>query len=72
MTKQSQVKKETTIYQHPLFKWLTHVTENNHFDEDVDYASKLFIISRTGILYGVLPKEVPKAVLMQLLNQSIN
>lgn len=72
MTKQSQVKKETTIYQHVLFKWLTHVSENSHFNEDVDASDKLFIISKAGTLYGILPKETPNSILIQVLNQSIN
>jgi glutathione peroxidase-family protein len=72
MSKQSQIKKETTINQHPLIKWLTHVNENSHFDVDADGADMIFLVSNTGVLYSVLPKQAPTAVLLQAINQPIN
>jgi glutathione peroxidase-family protein len=72
MTKQSAVKKEATIYQHVLFKWLTHVSENNHFDLDAAGVGQIFIVSQSGHLYSVLQNNVPNDILIQALNQAVN
>lgn len=40
--------------QHSLFRWLTHESENEHFDLDASEPGSKFFISTSGELYGVL------------------
>jgi glutathione peroxidase-family protein len=40
--------------QQPLLQWITHVELNGHFDDDINEAGKIFVISATGTLYGSL------------------
>jgi glutathione peroxidase len=40
--------------QHPLFKWLTSATENEHLDIDVEGPGYKFFTNSNGGLYGVL------------------
>lgn len=40
--------------QHPLFKWLTDKSRNDHFDRDITGPRNKFVISATGELIGVL------------------
>lgn len=40
--------------QHPLFKWLTDKSKNDHFDIDVTGVNNKFIVWTTGELIGVL------------------
>lgn len=72
ITRAANVKKSAGNNQHPLFKWLTHVSENAHFDRDVESTGQLFIVSRTGTLYSVLNDDVPVAMISRVLNQEIN
>jgi glutathione peroxidase len=72
MSKQSLVKKIAGNNQHSLFKWLTQVTENGHFDADVVSDGQLFLISNTGSLYSVLENGAPNNILTQVLNQPVN
>jgi glutathione peroxidase-family protein len=51
--------------QHPLFKWLTHLNKNTHFDRDVEETGQLFIISKKGTLYGILGRQVSTALVME-------
>jgi glutathione peroxidase-family protein len=71
ITKSAFVTRGAGSNQQPLFKWLTNVNNNTHFDTDVEATGKFFIISRTGVLYSILSTEVPANVLSQVLNQSI-
>ncbi|MEO6327695.1 MAG: hypothetical protein ABIO55_02130 [Ginsengibacter sp.] len=71
ITTSASVKKSAGNDQHPLFKWLTNVGENRHFDIDVSSAGQLFVVSGSGTLYSVLPGDVPAQVLTQVLNQSV-
>lgn len=48
-------RKTSGIQQHVLFKWLTTVEENTHFDMDVAGSGFKFFLSSTGQLYGLLP-----------------
>lgn len=57
--------------QHPLFKWLTRINENTHFDRDVNEAGQLFIISKNGTLYGILGHETSTALAMEVLNKPV-
>lgn len=67
----TKVKKSSGNNQHPLFKWLTDVKENGHFNTEVETPGQLFLISKTGVLYGVLDMKVPESILQQALNQNI-
>ena len=52
--------------QHALFKWLTNVNENLHFDDDITDEGQMFVISEAGILYAVLHNNLrPNDPLMQ-------
>ena len=57
--------------QHPLFRWLTNADKNGHFNVEADAAGQFFVVSKSGALYSVLPREVPAATLKQVLEQTI-
>jgi hypothetical protein len=42
------------VQQDPLFYWLTHVSQNEHFNIDVSGPSTKFMIRSSGELFGVL------------------
>jgi len=65
------VKKAAGNNQHPLFRWLTDVNENWHFNTDVESIGQFFIVSKTGNLYSVLSNDVSREILNQVLNQNI-
>jgi len=71
MLKSALLKKNAGSNQHVLYKWLTDVNENRHFDLDVQSPGQVFIISRNGILYGILRDDVSTTVLNQTLNEDI-
>ena len=72
MLKSTFAKKTTGTNQHPLFKWLTNVNENTHFDVDVESARQLFIVNRNGNLYSVINDPVSPNILTQVLNQNVD
>jgi glutathione peroxidase len=47
-------RKTSGSQQHPLFKWLTDRTKNDHFDNDVSGPKDKFIVWTDGELIGVL------------------
>jgi uncharacterized membrane protein len=47
-------RKTSGAQQHPLFKWLTSATENEHLDIDVEGPGYKFFTNNNGGLYGVL------------------
>ena len=71
ITKSARAKKNEGSNQHSLFRWLTNVTGNGHFDADAGGPGQLFVISRSGILYGVLEKNVPLHILTNTLKQEL-
>jgi len=71
ITKSARVKKNEGSNQHSLFRWLTNVTGNGHFDTDVGDLGQIFIISRSGILYSVLEHNVPLHILTNTLKQEL-
>src|SRR5260221_9253247 len=54
MTQPALIKKASGSNQEALFRWLTHSSNNNHFDGDVDQPGQIYLINEKGILYGVL------------------
>ena len=40
--------------QHPLFAWLTHASQNDHFDNDASGVGEKFFINEKGELYGIV------------------
>ena len=71
ITKATYTQKSAGANQHSLFKWLTDVNENNHFNSDVESVGQMFIVSKTGTLYSVLGNNVPANILNQILNQNV-
>jgi glutathione peroxidase-family protein len=47
-------KKTSGENQHPLFSWLTHADQNDHFDEDASGVKEKFFINEKGELYGIV------------------
>jgi len=43
--------------QNALFNWLTHVSGNTHFEEEVKGAGEMYFINEQGDLYGVIGPE---------------
>lgn len=71
ITKIEQTRKSAGPDQHPLFKWLTNVQENGHFDTDITGLGQIFLVSRSGTLFGVLSAESDPGLLSELLNVEI-
>jgi len=65
------VTKSSNSIQHGLFKWLTNVKENGHFDSDVRGSGQIFIINETGVLYAVLDRGASFADISYALNQKL-
>lgn len=70
ITQPVKAKKNAGSNQHSLFKWLTDVQENTHFNYDVETDGQLFIVNEKGMLYSILRKQTPKAFTSHVLNQS--
>jgi glutathione peroxidase-family protein len=64
-----EVKKNKGEKQSRLLRWLTNDADNSHFNAEVATDDQLYFISESGILYAVLEKGVPAAVIDQLLKQ---
>lgn len=71
MMKPGLVKKNAAANQDVLFKWLTNLPDNGHFDNDVMAAGQLFIVSKTGVLYSVLGAGTEMATVRQTVNQNM-
>ncbi len=71
ITRPAYVQRRNAGNQHRLFRWLTKTEENTHFDIDVERYDQLYIISKKGTLYSVLPKGVPAETLDKVLSESI-
>lgn len=59
--------KSSESNQHKLYKWLTNVTENSHFDYDANVEGQIFIVSEKGTLFAVLSAPVPREVLLDVI-----
>ena len=71
ITKSAMVSKSSGTDQMALFKWLTNVSQNRHFDIDANAHGQYFIVSKAGTLYSVLPANVPANILTRTLNEAI-
>ncbi len=67
MTSPIQVSKSSGLNQHPLFKWLTDVNRNAHFDKDATKDGQLFMVATGAKLYSVLELNAPIEVIEQML-----
>jgi len=47
-------KKTSGRNQHPLFAWLTHASQNDHFDSEATGVGEKFFINENGELYGIV------------------
>lgn len=56
LAKPGYVKKNKSVNQHPLLKWLTTAEENTCFDYDAATENQLFLVSKKGTLYGIVNK----------------
>jgi glutathione peroxidase-family protein len=45
--------KSSDTLQNPLFGWLTHSRQNNHFDDEAEGPGETYFINEQGELYGV-------------------
>lgn len=72
ITKPLKMKKANNSLQHPLFAWLTQSKENGHFNQDVEGAGQIFIVSARGTLYSVLGKGTPIRLIGKIINQPFN
>lgn len=61
-------KKGAGVQQNAVFKWLTNVSENSHFDQDVGPLSQMFFINEQGVLYAVLGKDAPRSIISEVLS----
>jgi glutathione peroxidase len=67
ITASAQVKKTAGVQQDHLLYWLTHSSENSHFDAEVVTDDQLYIISESGILYSVMEKGTKPDIIDQAL-----
>lgn len=56
--------------QQVLLKWLTHVSDNMHFDNDITEGGQIYLIDERGILYGLLGKRTSPSFLHAALTQT--
>ena len=69
ITQPGYVKKSAGTNQQKIFKWVTHVNENSHFDNDADNPGQIYLISSEGVLYAMLGRGTPNAVVKELAGQ---
>jgi glutathione peroxidase-family protein len=71
MIRPCYVKKNAGANQEPLVKWLTSLSENGHFDNDVIGAGQVFLVNRSGVLYGVIGGGTDLQTIRQASDQNI-
>lgn len=72
MLRPCYVKKNAGVNQEPLLKWLTNVSENGHFDNDVSATGQIFLVNQSGVLYAVLNSDTDMQIIKQAFGQNIN
>ena len=72
MTEPMSVTKASGLNQHVLFKWLTDVNRNSHFDIDAEVGGQLFFVAPGAKLFSVLASGAPTEIVGQSILQSVN
>lgn len=55
--------------QHKLLKWITNVSENGHFDNDITKQGQMFLINERGALYGLFDPKTTYTILNDAINE---
>ena len=71
LTNWVNVKKDKGSQQYPLLQWLTHLSQNGHFDSDVSSDNQIYVINEAGVLYAVLENGVSAKVLDDVIKQPL-
>lgn len=73
VAKLSAGKKSGGSAQHPLLRWVTHQSENRHFNHDIKEGGYLFVISETGRLFAVLKRSgsIEQDIVLRILNSKV-
>lgn len=58
ISKPAKGKKADGDQQHRLLQWLTHSDSNRHFDNDVEEAGQLYVITENGVLYAAMKSKI--------------
>ncbi|MFL5787735.1 MAG: hypothetical protein ACJ748_06760, partial [Flavisolibacter sp.] len=66
------VQKSSLNNQSSLFKWITDVNLNSHFDHEVTNPGEFFIISEKGTLYGIINSNTSTDIINDVINQNLN
>jgi glutathione peroxidase-family protein len=72
MTEPMNVKKTSGLNQHSLFKWLTDVNRNSHFDIDAEAGGQLFFVAPGAKLFSVLAPGAPSEIVVESILQNVN
>ena len=72
MTQPLFVSRSAGKNQHPLFKWLTDVNENIHFNYDADHPGQIFMVNEAGELYALLYKEASADIVKEAATEKTN
>lgn len=57
--------------QNPIFQWLTSMDQNHHFNRDVEEEGQLFVVSKRGMLYSVINKDLAPALLKRVIATNV-
>jgi len=57
--------------QDPIFQWLTSMDQNHHFNRDVEEEGQLFVISKRGMLYSVINKDLAPTLLKRAIETNV-
>lgn len=72
ISKTAEGRKENN-HQHPILYWVTHVSSNKRFDNDIEEPGQLFVISESGVLYAVMKRKISPtgATMNKVISQQI-
>ena len=65
------VQKGAGAGQDPVFQWLTSISQNGHFNRDVEEEGQLFVVSRHGMLYSIVNRNMVHAILTNVINTGV-
>ena len=72
ITEPAMIKKNGSGKQSVLFKWLTHASDNKHFDVDIDSDQQLYVINEKGTLYSMIGKGTEKKMIKEVIVQKMD